>query len=56
LSSKKLIISLDVGYFLNTISWIFGFIIAGGIIVTGISADSGKAWAAGNRAYRPIDG
>lgn len=42
------------GYVLNTLSWIFGLLIVVGVIVTGLAADSGHRWAAGNRAYRSI--
>lgn len=39
---------------LNTLSWIFGLLIVVGVVVTGLAADSGHRWAAGNRAYRSI--
>jgi len=42
------------GYAFNTFTWIFSVIIAVGVVVTGISADQGHKWAAGNRAYRRI--
>jgi len=45
---------LSAGYYMNAISWILGMLIAAGVITTGISADKGHPWAAGNRAYRPI--
>ncbi|KAL0576669.1 hypothetical protein V5O48_005329 [Marasmius crinis-equi] len=44
------------GYGLNTASWVFSVLVALGVLVTGISADQGHKWAAGNRAYRRIDG
>jgi len=44
------------GYILTTISWVSGFLIAIGVVTTGLSADSGHKWAAGNRAYHPIPG
>lgn len=47
---------LGVAYVLNTLSWILGVLITTGVIVTGIYADKGHKWAAGNRAYRRIDG
>ncbi|KIM76610.1 hypothetical protein PILCRDRAFT_12661 [Piloderma croceum F 1598] len=47
---------LSAGYYMNAVSWILGMLIAGGVVTTGISADRGHAWAAGNRAYRPISG
>ncbi|PCH43444.1 hypothetical protein WOLCODRAFT_103513 [Wolfiporia cocos MD-104 SS10] len=43
-------------YVLNTLSWVFGTLVTIGIITTGISANKGHRWAAGNRAYRPIEG
>jgi len=47
---------LSTGYYMNAVSWVAGMLIAGGVFTTGISADKGHAWAAGNRAYRPISG
>jgi len=44
------------GYILNILSWIVGILVTAGIITTGISANKGHRWAAGNRAYRPIEG
>ncbi|OJA18635.1 hypothetical protein AZE42_01780 [Rhizopogon vesiculosus] len=43
-----------VGYALNVASWILGFVVGTGVIVTGVAADHGYKWAAGNRAYRRI--
>ncbi|KAJ3923369.1 hypothetical protein F5877DRAFT_31672 [Lentinula edodes] len=43
------------GYVLNTFAWIFSAVIATGVVVTGVFADKGHKWAAGNRAYRRID-
>ncbi|KAF9452390.1 hypothetical protein P691DRAFT_804913 [Macrolepiota fuliginosa MF-IS2] len=43
-----------LGYILNILAWVFGILITLGVVATGISADSGHKWAAGNRAYRPI--
>ncbi|CCM05447.1 uncharacterized protein FIBRA_07666 [Fibroporia radiculosa] len=45
-----------LAYVLNTLSWVFGILVTVGIITTGISANRGHHWAAGNRAYRPIAG
>jgi len=45
-----------VGYALNVASWILGFVVGTGVIVTGVAADRGHKWAAGNRAYRRIRG
>jgi len=47
---------LSAGYYMNVVSWIVGMLIAVGVVVTGISADKGHPWAAGNRAYRRIPG
>jgi hypothetical protein len=44
-----------VGYAFNTFAWIFSVLITTGVVITGISADMGQRWAAGNRAYRRID-
>jgi len=41
-------------YVLHTTAWIFSILVAVGVILTGISADAGYRWAAGNRAYHPI--
>jgi len=46
---------LATGYWLCTISWIVGVLIASGVVTTGISADQGHSWAAGNRPYQPIN-
>lgn len=48
------ILYLGAGYVFNAISWIFSVLITAGVVITGISADQGKKWAAGNRAYRRI--
>ncbi|KAJ3777811.1 hypothetical protein FB446DRAFT_715729 [Lentinula raphanica] len=45
-----------IGYIFNTFGWIFSVFIATGVVLTGIFADKGHKWAAGNRAYRRIDG
>jgi hypothetical protein len=45
-----------IGYVLNAISWVSGFAVGAGVIVTGIAADRGQKWAAGNRSYTPIQG
>lgn len=45
---------LGTAYVLNTVSWIFDVFIVVGIVATGLAADAGHAWAAGNRAYRSI--
>jgi len=43
-----------LGYAFNAISWILSVLITAGVVITGISADQGQKWAAGNRAYRRI--
>ncbi|KAK7045603.1 hypothetical protein VNI00_007436 [Paramarasmius palmivorus] len=45
---------MGVAYAFNTTSWIFAVLVASGVVITGISADKGHKWAAGNRAYRRI--
>ncbi|KAL7281391.1 hypothetical protein ACG7TL_004703 [Trametes sanguinea] len=45
-----------LAYVLNTLSWVFGLLVTAGVVTTGISAERGHRWAAGNRAYRPISG
>lgn len=45
-----------VAYILNTTSWVLGILVTASVIITGIYADKGHKWAAGNRAYRRIDG
>ncbi|KAJ6625639.1 hypothetical protein B0H10DRAFT_2002520 [Mycena sp. CBHHK59/15] len=47
---------LGTAFVLGTISWVCGVLLAVAVITTGISADHGKRWAAGNRAYQPIAG
>jgi len=46
----------STAYVLNTLSWISDVLIIFGVATTGLAADAGHAWAAGNRAYRPIEG
>jgi len=45
-----------VGYVLNAVSWVLGFAVGAGVIITGVAADRGHKWAAGNRSYSPILG
>lgn len=45
-----------LGYVLNVVSWIFAIAVVFGVVTTGLSADAGHRWAAGNRAYQPIAG
>lgn len=46
---------LGSAYVLNIFTWVIGLFTAVGVVATGISADRGHRWAAGNRAYRRID-
>jgi len=46
----------STAYVLNTISWIADVFIIVGVVTTGLSADAGHEWAAGNRAYRRLEG
>jgi len=43
-----------IAYVLHTISWVLSIIISLSVLLTGVSADAGHQWAAGNRSYRPI--
>ncbi|KAG6874465.1 hypothetical protein C0995_010375 [Termitomyces sp. Mi166 len=45
---------LGPAYIFNIVSWIFGIFNGIAVITTGVSADQGHKWAAGNRAYRRI--
>ncbi|THV05044.1 hypothetical protein K435DRAFT_816619 [Dendrothele bispora CBS 962.96] len=45
-----------IAYGFNTFAWVFSVIVAAAVVITGISAEKGHKWAAGNRAYRRIDG
>ncbi|KAH9931178.1 uncharacterized protein BXZ73DRAFT_101759 [Epithele typhae] len=45
-----------LAYVLNVVSWVLGLLVTAGVVTTGMSAARGHAWAAGNRAYRPIRG
>ncbi|KAI8992896.1 hypothetical protein BD414DRAFT_412310 [Trametes punicea] len=45
-----------LAYVSNVLSWVFGILVTAGVVTTGISAQRGHRWAAGNRAYRPISG
>jgi hypothetical protein len=45
-----------LGYGLSAASWVIAVVITAAILVTGISADAGMRWAAGNRPYLPIQG
>jgi len=41
-------------YVLHTLSWTLSIIVSLSVLLTGVSADAGYPWAAGNRAYRQI--
>lgn len=43
-------------YYLSIVSWVVAFGISFGVVLTGVSAGKGHRWAAGNRAYAPIEG
>jgi len=43
-------------YIMNTVAWVFSLLTSVAVVVTGVSANKGRKWAAGNRAYRPISG
>jgi len=38
----------------NILSWMVDIFVFFGVLVTGLSADAGHPWAAGNRAYRSL--
>ncbi|TDL26140.1 hypothetical protein BD410DRAFT_784183 [Rickenella mellea] len=46
----------SVGYVLNTVSWVANVLLALVVVVTGLAAEAGHSWAAGNRSYRPLQG
>ncbi|EPQ57014.1 hypothetical protein GLOTRDRAFT_110389 [Gloeophyllum trabeum ATCC 11539] len=46
----------STAYVLNMVDWLLSIFIVFGVVTTGISADAGHRWAAGNRAYQPIRG
>ncbi|KAK2463282.1 hypothetical protein APHAL10511_004937 [Amanita phalloides] len=45
-----------LGYVLSVLTWVIGLLTAFGVVTMGVSAEKGHRWAAGNRAYRRIDG
>lgn len=47
---------LGTAYVLNTLSWVLDVLTTFGVLITGLAAEAGHAWAAGHRAYRPIEG
>ncbi|KAG9316602.1 hypothetical protein JVU11DRAFT_2656 [Chiua virens] len=60
---RPVIVKLDqyssasgLGYVFNAVSWVVGLLVGCAVIVTGMAADRGHKWAAGNRAYQPIRG
>ncbi|KAI0266805.1 hypothetical protein BC834DRAFT_823389 [Gloeopeniophorella convolvens] len=42
-------------WYINLVSWLFSFVVAFGVVWTGVAADKGHKWAAGNRAYTRIE-
>lgn len=56
LLSISLTSSVGPAYIMNVVAWVFSLITSAAIVYTGISAQKGRKWAAGNRAYRPISG
>jgi len=46
--------TLGIAYVLHTITWILSIMISFSVLWTGVAADAGHRWAAGNRAYRPL--
>jgi len=47
---------LGTALWLGAVAWVAGILTGITTIVTGMAADRGKHWAAGNRAYQPILG
>ncbi|KAI0062895.1 hypothetical protein BV25DRAFT_1803088 [Artomyces pyxidatus] len=45
----------STGYYANAAAWVASVFVMFGVIWTGIAADKGHKWAAGNRAYRRIE-
>ncbi|KAJ3546581.1 hypothetical protein NM688_g5500 [Phlebia brevispora] len=45
-----------VAYVLGTVAWVLAVLVTFGVVVTGMAASRGHRWAAGNRAYEPIQG
>ncbi|KAI0088035.1 hypothetical protein BDY19DRAFT_985746 [Irpex rosettiformis] len=45
-----------VAYILGTLAWVTAVLLTFGVTVTGTAASMGHRWAAGNRAYTPIQG
>jgi len=43
-------------YILGTMGWVTAVLVTFGLLVTGTAASMGQRWAAGNRAYEPIQG
>ncbi|KAI0320921.1 hypothetical protein OF83DRAFT_466938 [Amylostereum chailletii] len=48
--------TLGPAWYMNIASWVAAYVIAAGVMVVGVSANKGHRWAAGNRAYHPIEG
>ena len=47
---------LGAAYVLGTLAWVLAVLVTFGVIVTGMAANRGHRWAAGNRSYQPIAG
>ncbi|KAJ7497301.1 hypothetical protein FB451DRAFT_224924 [Mycena latifolia] len=47
---------LGLALIFDAVAWVVGVLTAISVISTGMAADRGHRWAAGNRAYQPIDG
>jgi len=43
-----------IGYVLHIITWTLSIFVSLSVLLTGLSADAGHRWAAGNRAYQTI--
>ncbi|KAF9531626.1 hypothetical protein CPB83DRAFT_881264 [Crepidotus variabilis] len=43
-----------LGYIFHFLAWLLNILITLGILVAGVSADAGHAWALGDRGYEPI--
>lgn len=56
LDKYSLLYVTGVAYVLGTLAWIFAVFAAFGVTITGMAANRGHRWAAGNRAYEPIAG
>ena len=46
--------SSGAGWYISIVYWVAGFVVTGLVVMNGVAAAKGHAWAAGKRAYRPI--